>query len=119
MEIKKFNELTESNDNYTPNEKKALKAGHKVGDTIFNVHLKKTLTIVRDAKSTRGREDLCTLGAVGENPTSYTKIEPPLVKDNYIQAAEINNIKNSILKLSLYMTKEDMKELISNHIDSI
>lgn len=119
MEIKKFSELNENKSDYTDNELKALKAGHKVGDTIFNNIMKKTLTIVRDAKSTVGREDRCTLGAVGESPNAYTKIEAPLVKDTYLQASEITTIKHAIVKLSSHMTKNDMKELINNYIDSI
>lgn len=120
MKIKKFNELKESIDSneYTDNELKAIKAGHKVGDRIYNNYMKQTLTIVRDVESTKGRDDRCTLGAVGENPNAYTKIDYPL-KDNYYKATEITNIKNAIIKLSTSMTKKDMKELIYNYIDSI
>ena len=76
MKIEKVSKIFENSD-YSPEEKNAIKNGYNIGDTVYNNIMKKKLTVVKNFKPypDKDRETTCTLGAIGENPNVYFKIE--------------------------------------------
>lgn len=116
MKIKKFNEINES---ISP-EQKARNKGYEVGDLVYNNILKKNIKIVDDKEKVIG-DGFCTLGAVGENPSVYTKVEVPKDKSDYIKQKKILFIKENIRELIQEgkITKRELKEIIYDYIENV
>jgi hypothetical protein len=119
MKIKKFNESVE----YNELEQKAIDAGYSVGDVVYNHITKDRMTIVKDSNEVIGDKN-CTLGAVGENPSTYSKVEQKYQvspKRDHIKQSKIFQIKNNIHDLIIggYMVKGDLKEIIDEYINKI
>ena len=122
MEVKKFDQLNEDSEN----ELKATKAGLDIGDYVYNHKMGKKQQIVKPARTVLDdKEDkYCTLGAVGQWPDNFTKVEVDartLNKHKYTKYSYEIRVKKAIKEIfSLgHMTKEELKEMLEKYIDSL
>lgn len=118
MEIKKFNQINE-NSEY---ELKAIEAGYKVGDFVYNHKMGKRQQIVKTSSEVmKDNKDIyCTIAAIGQWPENFTKIKDKESNRNeyvkFSREMRIKKIIDEILKED--MTKDELKEFLIKYIDT-
>lgn len=125
MQVKKFNEM--ENLNEKSNNAKAISAGYNIGDIVYNIKMKKNLTIAPlDMPTQDYGDEYCSLSAVGANLDNYSKRDAnqiyrtefsmtPTAKKSYEKHIKINIDK--LLKNKHY-NKSDLLEYIENYINN-
>jgi len=116
MKINKFS--YSDNDN----EKKAIKMGFNIGDTVYNSVAQRRMVITQknDPRITSS-SNFCSLGAVGEFPNTYTKIKSSYNDVERVKLYQIENLKKSISDTynKAFLTKEELKELVNDYIEKL
>ena len=122
MRIKKFEELNEKS-----NAAKAISAGYRVGDVVYNTIMKKYLTIAPlDLPTQEYGDEYCSLGAVGSNLDSYyKKNKKDEFRTEYSSSQKAKegyeaNIKQNIDRLlrNEFYTKSELIKLINKYIEN-
>lgn len=98
-------------------ERRALKKGYNVGDSVYNRLTQKTMTIVLDSKTVLAdkQDRYCTLGAVGEYPDTYRLAE----NQKYRHKIPSTNINITKLKEAMsIVSKEFIVAAVSENTNS-
>lgn len=114
MKLKKFNEGIDY-------EARARKNGYEIGDTVYNHKMQKRLIIAKYDRELFASDKYCTLGAVGEFPETYTKINPRPTDPQRTRLPHEINIKKAIRDAysSGIMTRDELKSFINDFIDKM
>lgn len=118
--LKRFDELNEKS-----NAAKAIAAGYKVGDSVYNSITKKYMKVApMDMDTSKYGVEYCSLGAIGENPKIYSKDNrgfkteystSHLAKDKWVTSLKENI---DYLLHNKHYTSLELKKLISDYIET-